>query len=278
MHLLLVEDDDADAAALSAAMVAAGDTLTDAGVEVDRARSLRDAVDRSLTTQYDGAVVDLALPDSWGLDTVLRFARLAPDIPIVVITGSQGPAFAEKARRAGAVGFVTKSVDVVETAKQALAAFDRPVDDELADLDRMSTPPSPRTARLYGREDLLDADPAQWTRFVERYVDLLDMALDQAAFEHEQHVGSHLRTLANELGALGGGPRDVVSIYTAAVRRKVEGQATRSEAMLKEARMTVLETMGHLAAYYRTAALGVRHDVFQDRDPADGDGSDGEPS
>ena len=118
MNLLLVEDDEADAALLERHLAPMIDGV------VERARSLRAAVDAAAITSFDAVVLDLGLPDAWGLDTVLRFGRLVPGLPVVVLTGTQERDFAEKAERAGAVGFIRKAEDMASVATQLVAVVE----------------------------------------------------------------------------------------------------------------------------------------------------------
>lgn len=56
----------------------------------------------------DIVLLDLSLPDSQGLDTVLRVQEAAPDLPIVVLTGLDDEALALQAMHAGAQDYLIK--------------------------------------------------------------------------------------------------------------------------------------------------------------------------
>jgi PAS domain S-box-containing protein len=58
--------------------------------------------------QTDVVLLDLGLPDSWGLDTFLQVRHAAPHLPIIVLTGSEDEALAVHAVRAGAQDFLVK--------------------------------------------------------------------------------------------------------------------------------------------------------------------------
>lgn len=88
-------------------------------------------------------------------------------------------------------------------------------------------------------------------RLVERYCALLDRALTQRAYKVEFDLSADLQVLARELGQLDARPRDVVRIHTTALKHTTRGiGAAKAQVYLEEARVMVLELMGHLAAYY----------------------------
>jgi circadian clock protein KaiB len=67
-------------------------------------------------------------------------------------------------------------------------------------------------------------------------------------------LSDRLRALANELGFLNAGPRDVVELHAGALRSRIESVTPqRAQAYVEEARVVVLELMGYLVAYYRTS-------------------------
>jgi PAS domain S-box-containing protein len=83
-RVLLVEDADGDAA-----LVAEYLAITDAApVSLSRARTLAEALGLLAQEQpFDVALLDLGLPDAHGTGGLERLRALAPDLPIVVLTG-----------------------------------------------------------------------------------------------------------------------------------------------------------------------------------------------
>lgn len=257
MNFLLVEDDDADAVLLQLHL----EPMLDQ--PLTRVQSLSLAYEAINEQRFDVALLDLALPDAWGLDALLRFSRRVPDVHVIVLTGSQEPAFADKARRAGALGFVSKALPPEQIALDVLALArsageKRAGEAELLGLSRFGGPARlTATSQVFGGADLHEANPEVWSHHVARYGDLLDLVLEEATFSTKLNTSEHLRAYAGELGAIGAGPRDVVSIHTAALRQRLEtANGVGVDAVVSESRLVVLETMGHLAAHYRTAALG----------------------
>lgn len=126
-----------------------------AGVIVDTAGTIAEA--ERLLKERGGAyrlvVLDLLLPDATGFSGMMRLQAVAPDVPMVMISASDGPALVEAARALGAAGFLTKSRSLDEIATQ-LRAVDagRPVFPSAA-------APAPGLARARAR--LAELSPAQ---------------------------------------------------------------------------------------------------------------------
>jgi signal transduction histidine kinase/two-component SAPR family response regulator len=83
MRVLLVEDDPGDARLIQAML-----PETDAAkFEFTRTASLSEAITSLNHAPADIVLLDLDLPDSKGLETVDSLCRVAPDVPVVVLTG-----------------------------------------------------------------------------------------------------------------------------------------------------------------------------------------------
>jgi DNA-binding NarL/FixJ family response regulator len=57
---------------------------------------------------FDAILLDLTLPDSVGPDTVARMRAAAPELPIVVLSGADDPAIADRCLREGADAYREK--------------------------------------------------------------------------------------------------------------------------------------------------------------------------
>jgi two-component system, cell cycle sensor histidine kinase and response regulator CckA len=103
LSILLVEDDVSYAKYL-------GDLISASGsqAQLTHATTLSGALELD-RTQFDAALLDLALPDASGLDAVQAFRRRAPSLPVVVLTGHDDPEFARQAIQAGAQDYIVKS-------------------------------------------------------------------------------------------------------------------------------------------------------------------------
>lgn len=66
----------------------------------------------------DVVLMDLSMPNIDGFEATARILKRSPETAVVVLTGSDDPVDQERARDAGAVGYVTKDrilVELVET-------------------------------------------------------------------------------------------------------------------------------------------------------------------
>jgi DNA-binding NarL/FixJ family response regulator len=82
----------------------------DTGVEVLEAASCSRAFDLATThADIDIVLLDYHLPDMNGLEALDVFARQAPELPIIVLSGSVNPNIMQQVMRKGAAAFLTKS-------------------------------------------------------------------------------------------------------------------------------------------------------------------------
>lgn len=123
--ILLVEDNDGDALILEELF---DDNHVDGPVDLVRAASVAEAL-QALTEGSDPvcALVDLGLPDAIGTDAVDALSTASPELPIVVLTGSDDPGLAREALRAGAQDYLVKGADLDEevTRRAVRYAIDR---------------------------------------------------------------------------------------------------------------------------------------------------------
>lgn len=80
-RILVVDDDDPIRESIRLAL-----ELT--GIDVVMADSGERAQDACATTTFDGAIVDLLMPGMSGLETIRALRAHAPDLPVIVISGS----------------------------------------------------------------------------------------------------------------------------------------------------------------------------------------------
>jgi PAS domain S-box-containing protein len=71
-------------------------------------KNLAEGIERSNQEPFDLVLADLSLPDSHGLETMRRFAKEAPNVAVVVLTGNKDERTAELAIKAGAQDYLVK--------------------------------------------------------------------------------------------------------------------------------------------------------------------------
>jgi two-component system nitrate/nitrite response regulator NarL len=103
LKLLIVDDNDLFVSALE------GFLETEASLEViGRAANGAVAVELAADLQPDVVLMDLSMPSVDGFEATAMVREQAPESAIVVLTGSDDPADQERARAAGAAGYITK--------------------------------------------------------------------------------------------------------------------------------------------------------------------------
>ncbi|MEI7772726.1 MAG: diguanylate cyclase [Chloroflexales bacterium] len=103
LHILLVEDNPSDARLIYELLV--GDGV--GPYRLDMATRLTEALNRLSDGGFAAILLDLSLPDSSGLDTVIRVGA-ASTAPVIVLTGTNDQDLALSAVRAGAQDFLIK--------------------------------------------------------------------------------------------------------------------------------------------------------------------------
>ena len=111
-HILLIQDDPADATAVREALL----NSSDGSFKVEWVRRCSEGLERLATgRQSNGTdriaavLVDLFLPDSHGIETFDRLFRAAPQIPILVLSASQDEDIAKLAVQHGAQDYLLKA-------------------------------------------------------------------------------------------------------------------------------------------------------------------------
>lgn len=104
IRILLVEDNPGDARLLREVLRETPSLSFDL-VHVERLADARASLESHAA---DVILLDLSLPDAHGLESVTRTLELAPDVPIVVLTGLDDEATALRAVQAGAQDYLVK--------------------------------------------------------------------------------------------------------------------------------------------------------------------------
>ncbi len=103
-RLLLVEDSPGDAALVEAML----EEAAPGAYACFRVGCAADAVDALLSSVYDCVLLDLSLPDAYGLDALDQLRTAALDVPIVVLSGRRDEQLAVGAVQEGAQDYLIK--------------------------------------------------------------------------------------------------------------------------------------------------------------------------
>ncbi len=230
----------------------------------------------------DVILLDLMLPDAEAIESVLKI-RKATDLPIVVLTGMNDEKMAAEADRAGAQDYVIKwqlgAHGIVRAIKYAIEkrrlqldlestrqrdARDR----EMTALESLSSPErSSVTARIFGITTLSQSSPEIFNEIKDRYKKALGLVVEEAVISTDYGASDELRSIADYLGFLKAGPRDVVELHKAGMKEMVSTEnALKAKAYMEQGRIAVLELMGFLVSYYRSFCAGSSHTLSSETD------------
>lgn len=201
--LLLAEDDEVLADALSAQLGAAG-------YRVEHAPNGAVAEFLLLKHPYDITVLDLGLPMVDGLTVLQRLRRAKPDLPVLILTAHDGLDSRVAGFQAGADDYLTKPFDFAELELRLKALL------------RRSRPQSERAAAPVGRlvldhasrratvgDAAVDLSPREWQ--------LLELLV-----AHQGRVVSKDQ-IARAWSGAGAGEIGTTEVYIHRLRRKLEG-------------------------------------------------------
>jgi PAS domain S-box-containing protein len=116
IHVLLVEDNPADALMLQTALEADQQNT----FSLTRVERLGEGIARMKQGGIDIVLLDLSLPDSQGLVTFEKFHHHHPGVPVLVFSGNTDEAAAAEAVRAGAQDYLVKSLGGFDMAGRAI--------------------------------------------------------------------------------------------------------------------------------------------------------------
>ena len=103
IRVLIADDHTLFAAAVEA--ILGGDERFEV---VGLARDGNDAIAQVLEKSPDVVLMDIAMPVLDGLEATRRLRTEAPNLPVIILTGSNAPTDVDRARRSGAAAYVTK--------------------------------------------------------------------------------------------------------------------------------------------------------------------------
>ena len=116
LRVLLIEDNPNDAFFMKRLFI----NSKTVRFEVTHVEQMSEAMERLKTNVYEAILLDLALPDSFGLDAFRKLYVPFPDIPIVVLTISDDESMAIEAMRQGAQDYLVKGEMNISTVVRSL--------------------------------------------------------------------------------------------------------------------------------------------------------------
>ncbi len=112
------------------------------------------------------------------------------------------------------------------------------------------------TSHLYGAGLLRDVAPQAFDQLFADYTDLLQRALELRAYRIDTDLSDPLQALAEQIGFLNGGPRDIIDLHSEGLKELLTTvQGLKAQALTDEARLMLVKLLCYLAAYYRRYAV-----------------------
>jgi DNA-binding response OmpR family regulator len=240
------------------------------GFEVIVAQTLDSGLQQLKCNDIDVIFLDLMLPDSRGIKSLVRMQEAALTLPIIIHTVLDEAA-AVKALELGAIGYLHKTeidpnllVYAIRSAierQQQLNILKQQQKEqqqvEFKQLEAIAASDPNKNPNKKRWESLGQSKPDIFAELVQSYSEIMDLALEQKAYKVEHNISDRLNALARQLGFLQAMPRDVIEIHTTVLKEKTQSTTAKSQAYATEGRLIVLELMGYLSAYYRKYFIGL---------------------
>lgn len=274
IQVLLIEDSTVDARIIEGQL----SWSESVQFEVTVCATLAEGMDRVERGRTDVLLLDLTLPDSQGFETFLKTFRLAPHVPIVVITALDDAGVATDAVRSGAQDYLVKGkIDSQSLSHAVLFAIERHrslrwLNPHLAGLrPGQKATGGPADSTTNGEKihtPLSQNDPDTFQALCTRYRKLLDLAKLQRTKRELQNISQDLHGLAMYLCMLQAGASDIEAIHRAALELAApEASQESMQAYVEEGQLLLIEIMRYLADFYRDCALGGKASVSTDGSP-----------
>lgn len=91
-------------------------------LEIVEAANGVEALERLESQDFSAVVTDVRMPSMDGLELVAHLQRLAPELPIILVSGSDEVSNRAGARALGAFDFLAKPFDLYELGRRVLSA------------------------------------------------------------------------------------------------------------------------------------------------------------
>lgn len=105
VNVLIVDDDEQDRRLVKIVLARAVNLIK---FNVESAQTVTEALEKITGGNFSIILLDLNLPDSKGMETVQKIFEVAPDAPVVVLTGLDDEATGLEAIRSGAMDYLVK--------------------------------------------------------------------------------------------------------------------------------------------------------------------------
>ncbi len=116
---VLIVDDEVDFSGVIA------ERLRGRGFDVDTAESGAEALDKVKGKSYDAVVLDLAMPEMDGIETLARLLEIDKNLQVIMLTGRATVQKGVEAIKMGAADFLEKPADITDLIGKVTAAQEK---------------------------------------------------------------------------------------------------------------------------------------------------------
>ncbi len=116
---ILIVDDEVDFSGVIA------ERLRGRGFDVDTAETGMDALEKVKAKSYDAVVLDLAMPEMDGIETLSRLLEIDKNLQVIMLTGRATVQKGVEAIKLGAVDFLEKPADITALIGKVTAAQEK---------------------------------------------------------------------------------------------------------------------------------------------------------
>lgn len=271
IKILVIEDDAVDRQMLRRTLADTGLSVSihEVGTVAEGIRSLRG-------NEYDVALLDYKLPDGTGISLLKAMQKSkGSQAPIIVLTVRAEKKIAMEALKEGAQDFLPKDMVTPDNLERAIRySIQR---SKLYQKLQWSKERERRERELRAiQEAVSDLDAVQppavkesiyvFEQLVADYRSALMKSLEEMSFKVPQEVPDQMRVLANKLGEMHAGPKDVIDIHTLALKQVCMDKTVLVEQPITdEARIMLIQLMGYMCRFYRNRLLNVAQENLQPR-------------
>jgi PAS domain S-box-containing protein len=204
IRILLVEDSPTVAFHIKGLLALSKESV----FEVEHTPDLQSSLEKIADESIDVVLLDLGLPDSYGLDTFVKMHERAPDAAVVVFTGVDDEEVAFEALRQGAQDYLVKGhVDSPILIRAIRYAIER----KQAEVSLRESEEQHRT--------LLEAMPDIVYKIdAEGYFKYVNPAVTGLGYQPEELIGEHFSTIVH--------PKDLASVSRGSVLPPLQGLYT----------------------------------------------------
>jgi CheY-like chemotaxis protein len=269
VHRVLLLDGATDTAWIEAMLADLGGGR---GTDVIHCQTAATALATLETWTVDMVLVGLGDAPTVAIEAIQTIREADPAVPILAVTSRGEDEVGLLAIRAGAQDYIVKGESnkrlgqAISFAIERSRAFDRyeaakeseAREREFTRLKNLCGPaPLPVSGRSFGSIPLRDRSPQAFLDLARLYERVLVASASARSLREREEIADELNGIADRLGVLNAGPRDVIDVHKMAIAQRLEGVSMgRARAAIEEARMLLLQLMGYLASFYRNLSWG----------------------